>query len=276
MKLSAPVQKRLLQYTDFFFDKRPQPFPGEARLRTCKIVSHRGEHDNIAIYENSIQAFDLALERGIWGIEFDVRWTKDLHPVVIHDPDLKRVFKLDLKICELTRKELNSLCPAIPSLSEVIQKYSKKLHLMVEIKAESYPDPQQQNKIFNDCFAGLEPEVDFHLLSLTPEMFDQITFVPASAFLLVATLNLNQLSELAFVKDYGGVAGHYLLLTNAILAKHRKKGQKVGTGYPGSQNCLFREINRGIEWIFSNNAGELQAVINRLSSAHPKIENDTN
>ena len=265
MKLSAPVQKRLMQCTDFIFSKRPQPFPGEDRLRTCKIVSHRGEHDNTSICENTIRAFDLALEQGIWGIEFDVRWTKDLHPVVIHDPDLKRVFNLDFKICEMTRKELNSHCPAIPSLSEVIQKYGEKLHLMVEIKAEAYPDPQQQNNIFNDCFANLTPQEDYHLLSLAPEMFDQITFAPKSAFLLVATMNLSQLSELALAKDYRGVAGHYFLLTNAILAKHYEKGQKVGSGYPGSKNCLFREINRGIEWIFSNNAGELQAVVNKLT-----------
>jgi len=48
------------------------------------------------------------------------------------------------------------------------------------------------------------------------------------------------------------------------LKKHRQKDQRVGTGYPGSKNCLLREVNRGVEWIFSNNAGELQEIINRL------------
>ncbi len=266
MKLSPSVEKRLLQCSDFFFKIRPQPFPGQDRLRECKIVSHRGEHDNITIYENTIEAFDLASERGIWGIEFDVRWTKDLHPVVIHDPDLKRVFDLDIKIGEVTRQELKLRCPAVPSLAEVIQNYGKKLHLMIELKAESYPDPEQQNTIFKDCFSPLKPQSDYHLMSLAPEIFDLITFVSASTFIAIAMLNLSQLSKLSIKKDYTGVAGHYLLLNNATLARHHKKGQKVGTGYPGSKNCLFREINRGVEWIFSNNAGELQAIVNKLTS----------
>ena len=97
-------------------------------------------------------------------------------------------------------------------------------------------------------------------------MFDLITFVPASTFIPIATLNLPQISELALAKGYHGVAGHYSLLKNKMLARHHKKDQKVGTGYPGSKNCLFREINRNVEWIFSNNAGELQSIINKLTA----------
>ena len=267
IELSEKVERVLIDCIDFFFRIWPQPFPGHDRLKACKIVSHRGEHDNSMIFENTIEAFDLAYEKGIWGIEFDVRWTKDLHPVVIHDPDLKRVFGIDLTIAEVTRDELKSRCRAVPSLTEVIEKYGKKLHFMIEIKAESYPDPERQNIIFKDCFSSLEPRRDYHLMSLTPHMFDLITFVPASTLILIATLNMAQLSELALKNDYCGVAGHYLLLNNTKLAKHRKKGQHVGTGYPASKNCLFREINRGVEWIFSNNAGELQRIANRLADS---------
>jgi glycerophosphoryl diester phosphodiesterase len=95
-------------------------------------------------------------------------------------------------------------------------------------------------------------------------MFDLITFVPPSTFIPIAMLDMARFSKLALEKGYGGVAGHYLLLTDAILKKHRQKDQLVGTGYPGSKNCLFREVNRGVEWIFSNNAGQLQEIINRL------------
>jgi glycerophosphoryl diester phosphodiesterase len=264
MKLSDPVQKSLMQCTDFYYKIRPQPLPRKERLRACKIIAHRGEHDNTTVLENTLEAFDLALERRIWGIEFDLRWTKDLCPVVNHDPDLKRIFKQDIKINDVTLEELKSRCPAVPSLSDVIQKYGKKLHLMVEIKAENYPDPQRQNNILKDCFSSLEPQKDYHLMSLTPEMLDLITFVPASALIAIATTNMSQLSKLALNREFRGVAGHYLLLTNTTMAKHRQKGQKVGTGYPRSRKCLFREINRGVEWIFSNNAGDLQAIVDEL------------
>jgi len=224
------------------------------------------------IIENTIEAFHRAYEKGIWGIELDVRWTKDLHPVIIHDPDLKRVFGIDLTIGEVTRDKLKSRCPAVPSLAAVIKKYSKKLHFMVEIKAETYPDPERQNDILKDCFSSLEPRMDYQLMSLTPQMLDLITFVPASTLIPIATLNMVQLGGLALEKNYCGVAGHYLLLNNAKLAKHRKKGQHVGTGYPASKNCLFREINRGVEWIFSNNAGGLQEIVNRLANKNNSTE----
>ena len=257
--------KVLIGCIDFFYRLWPQPFPGIGRLKACKIVSHRGEHDNSTIFENTLAAFDLAYKRGVWGIEFDVRWTRDLHPVVVHDFDLKRVFGIDLSIPAVTRDELKLKCPAVPLLAEVVEKYAKKLHLMVEIKAEAYPNPARQNEIFKDCFSPLEPRRDFHLMSLAPHMFGLITFVPASTLIPIATFNIAQLSDLAVEKDYCGVAGHYLLLNNAILAKHHNIGQQVGTGYPASKNCLFREINRGVEWIFSNSAGRLQAIANRLA-----------
>ena len=265
MELPAGIEKGLLQGIDFIFMLLPRHSPDPEKLRACKIISHRGEHDNLTIYENTLAAFDRALAQGTWGIEFDLRWTRDLQPVVAHDPDLKRVFGIEITIAAVTFDELRSKCPQVPLLSEVIARYGKKMHFMIELKEETYPDPARQNAIFKDCFSSLQPRTDYHLMSLNPEMFDLITFVAASAFIPIAMLNMSRLSRLALEKNYGGVAGHYLLLTNAILKKHHQNGQLTGSGYPGSKYCLFREVNRGVEWIFSNNAGELQAIIDGLT-----------
>jgi glycerophosphoryl diester phosphodiesterase len=270
MELPTGIEKVLLQGIDFVFMLLPRHSPDPDKLRACKIVSHRGEHDNITVYENTFAAFDRALGQGLWGIEFDVRWTRDLQPVVVHDPDLKRVFGLDITIADIELEELRVQCSQVPLLSEVVAKYGKKIHFMIELKEEIYPDPDRQNAIFKDCFSSLQPRTDYHLMSLAAEMFDLITFVPASTFIPIATLNMSRFSKLALEKEYCGVAGHYFLLNNAILQKHHQKGQPAGTGYPGSKNCLFREVNRGVEWIFSNNAGELQAIVYKLTSTNKK------
>ena len=264
MELPAGIEKLLIQCTDFIFAFLPQPSPGPDELKACKIVSHRGEHDNISVYENTIASFDGAMEQGVWGIEFDVRWTRDLQPVVAHDPDLKRVFGNPTTIAAVEFGELRTRCPDVPLLSEVVERYGQKVHFMIELKEENYPNPARQNVIFKDCFASLQPQKDYHLMTLTPGMFDLITFAPSSCYIPIATLNMSSFSNLALEKKYRGVAGHYLLLTRAILGKHRENGQQVGTGYPASRNCLFREVNRGVEWIFSNNAGELMKIINSL------------
>ena len=266
MEIPAGIEKALIRCIDFIFMLLPRPAPEPHTLKACKIVSHRGEHDNISVYENTFAAFDRALEPGIWGIEFDVRWTRDLQPVVAHDPDLKRVFGIETTIAAVEFDELRVLCPQVPLLSEVVANYGQKMHFMIELKKESYPDPARQNAIFKDCFSSLQPGKDYHLMTLTPGMFDLITFAPPSSFIPIATLDMANFSRLALEKNYRGVAGHYLLLTSAILRKHHQKGQQVGSGYPASKNCLFREINRGVEWIFSNNAGKLMAIINRLTN----------
>jgi glycerophosphoryl diester phosphodiesterase len=263
MKLFSYVENGLERVVDSFYKLWPQPFPGNERLKNCKIISHRGEYDNQTVFENTLPAFDNACAAGVWGLEFDIRWTRDLAPVVIHDPELKRVFNIDLKVRDEKLAVLRARCPQIPMLSEVIQKYGRRFHLMVEIKEEAYPDPARQNQILQDSFAALQPQADYHLISLTPKMLDLITYVPASTFLPIALWNLSRFSNLALEKKMEGLTGHYFLLNNSILSKHLARGQRVGTGYPGSKNCLFREINRGVEWVFSNNAAELQAIVRR-------------
>jgi glycerophosphoryl diester phosphodiesterase len=53
------------------------------------------------------------------------------------------------------------------------------------------------------------------------------------------------------------------------LKKHQTQNQRIGTGYIHSKNCLFRELNRGVEWIFSNHAVKLQSMCNSLLKDKP-------
>ena len=50
-------------------------------------------------------------------------------------------------------------------------------------------------------------------------------------------------------------------ILDRLKARHAAQGQRLGTGFPASKNCLFRELNRGIEWVFTNNAVALQRII---------------
>jgi glycerophosphoryl diester phosphodiesterase len=262
MNLNIWVEDRILQAVDLIYEKLPQPVPDANQLNQCKIISHRGEYDNRSVFENTVAAFDRVSDAAVWGIELDIRWTKDLIPVVFHDADLRRVFGSDIRINQMTLTELNMHSPLIPALSEVIQRYGKKLHLMVELKKEAYPDPAYQANVLKDLFRSLTPQDDFHFISLRPEMFMLIDFVASSTFIPSARLNVKQLSGQALANNFGGIAGHYVLITDTLLKKHHLQKQHVGTGYICSQNCLFRELNRGVEWIFTNHAVKLQSICN--------------
>jgi len=258
------TEKLFYWIIDSFFANLPQPLPQKERLRQCKIVSHRGEYDNKTVFENTIPAFDRVRDQGVWGTELDIRWTKDLQPVVFHDKDLRRLFRSNLDINRATKTELKKDFPLIPSLEEVIQRYGKTLHLMVEIKKEDYPDPVYQNQVLKDLFSPLTPQNDFHFLSLYPEMFNLIDFIPTQTFLSIAELNVHTISKMTIQKNYKGILSHYLLITDALIKKHHAEKQEVGTGWIGSKNSLFRELNREVKWLFSNNAVKLQLICNSL------------
>lgn len=262
MRIPFWMGNSLIKFADRIFKHITRPRPDLQQLRRCKIVSHRGEHDNQHVFENTIAAFDRVQAHGAWGIELDVRWTRDLLPVVFHDKNTQRLFQNGTEICRVTFAELNAAFPLIPKLEDVIERYGVTMHLMVEIKEEFYPDSLYQNRVLKEIFKQLQPVKDYHLISLAPQVFDLIDFVPAPAFLPVAELNVKHMSKMAVEKKYGGLLGHYALLNHKILKKHHSLGQKVGTGFIESKNCLFRELNRHVEWLFTNNTVELQAILN--------------
>lgn len=258
------LEQFFIRSMDLIFEKWPRPFPNKEKLRQCKIISHRGIHDNRSVLENTMEAIEGVKRAKIWGVEIDVRWTKDLVPIVIHDRTMERFFDWPVRVSERKFSEIRNRFPVIPSLKEVVDNYGKHLHLMVEIKEEPYPDPVYQNRVLKDIFKELEPGKHFHLISLNPDMFDVIRFVSGKVCLLVATTNTGAFSRLALSRGYGGINGHYLLVTNGMILRHHEKNQKVGTGFIESINCLFRELNRGVDWVYSNDAARLQAQVDAI------------
>jgi glycerophosphoryl diester phosphodiesterase len=68
------------------------------------IIAHRGASAHAP--ENTLAAFERALEEGAEGVEFDVRLTRDGEAVVFHDPTLKRTGRREEAILALTAEEL--------------------------------------------------------------------------------------------------------------------------------------------------------------------------
>lgn len=261
------IKKIILHSLDIYFSRRSVPLPRTDRLRSCKLVSHRGEHDNREVFENTLQAFEWAYRAGVWGIELDLRWTRDLEPVIFHDPDTRRLFGDHSRIGQLRLDELHRMFPLVPTLDQVVERFGQKMHLMLEIKSEIYPEPDYQYRLLMSKLTSLKPGTDYHLISLSPPMFRHFSRFPSRFCLPIADLNLPIVSKIAIREQHGGILGHYLLVSDRYQNRHGRHGQKIGTGFAESPSCLFRELNRGVEWIFSNQAAVLQQVINKHMDA---------
>ena len=277
MKPSHWIETLYCRTVDQIYRWRSPSVPAAERLQQCKIISHRGVFDNIAVFENTLAAFDRAQSLGIWGIELDVRWTRDLVPVVCHDSDTRRLFQGNIRISETGFSQLTAQYPQIPSLVAVVQRYGRHLHLMVELKPRTFTQPQRQSQILQEVFADLMPGQDYHLISMSPELFQDIHFLPSSTFLPIAQLNVGRFSQLANQHHYGGLLGHYSLIRRSDIIHHRGAGRQIGTGFVNSTACLYRELNRKVEWIFTDQAATLQserlAYLNRIVHTGDEHEN---
>ena len=99
-----------------------------------RIIAHRGIHDNIKVFENTIEAFKLTKKKK-YIIELDIHKTVDNQIVVFHDYDTKRLLDNDLIIENSTYKELSNLKKFhIPTLAEVLKLVDGKVPLLIELK----------------------------------------------------------------------------------------------------------------------------------------------
>ena len=129
--------------------------------------AHRGLHNEKAS-ENSMTAFENAIKKG-YGIEIDVRFSKDGELVVFHDETLKRVCGIDKRVVDLTVAELKEIKlgnteDTIPTFKEFLEFVDGRAPLLIEIKQ----DQGEGNVAFGACQVLKEYKGDYMLQSFNP------------------------------------------------------------------------------------------------------------
>ena len=116
-------------------------------MNSFEIVAHRGVATEYP--ENTISAFQRAIELGADAVELDVRLTKDKIPVVYHYYYLDKITSLSGPIFNYTYQQLSQArflnsprgmdSPMIPTLAEVLESIGGRIRLEIEIKG---PEPE--------------------------------------------------------------------------------------------------------------------------------------
>ena len=106
------------------------------------IIGHRGA--SVDAPENTLYAFNLALEQGADGVELDVQLSGDGELVVFHDWTVERLTDGTGRVADLSLAELQSLKlpeeQQIPTLDEVFETFGARPLYNVEIKVEGRGD----------------------------------------------------------------------------------------------------------------------------------------
>jgi len=127
------------------------------------VVAHRGASAEQP--ENTLRAFEAAVDLGADAVEFDVRMSADGHAVVVHDPTVDRTTEGHGLVRDLTLAELKGLRvrsphgaefgegadqEEIPTLDETLALLSGRVAVDVEIKnipGEPDHDPDRQDVV---------------------------------------------------------------------------------------------------------------------------------
>lgn len=134
-----------------FFSPFDQTFAVETtgELRQVDNVAHRGASGYAP--ENTIAAFDKAVEMKADYIEIDVQRSRDGELVIIHDTTVDRTTDGTGKVKDLTFEQLRTFDAGsfkgeqfkgekIPTLDEILDRYHGKIGILIELKApELYP-----------------------------------------------------------------------------------------------------------------------------------------
>jgi glycerophosphoryl diester phosphodiesterase len=186
------------------------------------IIAHRGASK--AQRENTVAAFERAVELGAHGIELDVRRTKDGVAVVHHDPHFTDDHGNKMAICEV---EAAVLPPYLPTLSEALDACAG---AVVNIEIKNLPheadfDPQYQ--ICSLVLSELEARdvQDWVISSFDRGTLDRMRVLApqiTTAWLAVE-FGSADLDELVAI-GHGGIHPWEQLLTQELVATAHERG----------------------------------------------------
>ena len=229
------------------------------------VVAHRGA--SLEAPENTLQAFELAVELGADAVEFDLRLTSDGVPVIMHDPDVARTtdgsgLVRSLSLAEF--KRLRSGGTEIPTLAQALEMLSGRAAVDLELKnIPGEPDFDPDEELVEATVrvvdaAGFQGDVIVssfnplsiaHALALAPEMATGLLTtdeVPAAAALshVVGAGHRWSLPSVARVLD----------APQGLLERAHSAGVLVGTWVVDTPQLARELVGRGVDAVATNDA----------------------
>lgn len=241
------------------------------------IVAHRGASAEAP--ENTLAAFQKAIDIGADLIELDVHLTADNIPVVIHDNTLSRTTNENrpLFVSDLTLEELKKLDAgswfnkdftneAIPTLLEVLRLERGATGLVIELKATNKADhdlPLAVLKILEENASNQRDLGQIHLASFSSRALKEIqkhtSFYPLYGIAsdektVIRHLELG-LRHLFLAQD---------IATQKKLSEYHQRGISVIAWTVDDPQKMQELIQNGIDGIITNNPRSLTSIVQHL------------
>jgi glycerophosphoryl diester phosphodiesterase len=200
------------------------------------LLGHRGARSTRSIPENSLASFDLALEHGCDGFEFDVRQTGDGRCVICHDPEIQGV--------EIARAGAGDLAD-LPVLEQVLARYRERAFLDIEIKVPAI------GKAAIQCVRTHPPQRGYVVSSFLPEVLLKLRELDADLPLGLICETKVQLTAWDRL-PVQFVIPHYTLTDINVCDAVHAAGGKLFTWTVNRQEQMLRFKGMGVDGIISD------------------------
>jgi glycerophosphoryl diester phosphodiesterase len=194
-------------------------------MQSLLNIAHRGASGYEP--ENTIIAFQKALDLNVRGIELDVHLSSDGEIMVIHDETINRTTNGKGLVKNFTRLELQKY--GIPTLSEILELVNRNCFINIELKGIGTEKPVV-NLIENYIADKNWNYNDFLVSSFDWKMLEEVQLLNPKIQIGVLTED-TILEALAFAKKIKAFSIHpdYVLLTKENVALMQENGFEVYT-----------------------------------------------
>lgn len=227
--------------------------------------AHRGSLTEAP--ENTLSAFEKALEHGARGIECDVQLTKDKQLVVIHDHHFKRLNKQitgrinDYTLAEIKQIDVGSQFSkayageALATLDEVLELVPPDVVLNIEIKNIPIIHEGIEDILIN-CLANHHREDNLIISSFDHVALENVQ-KKAPNLLIGLLFYYRLIKPWEYAKRAGlniySVHPHAVYLSERLIHQFHASGYKVFPFTVNQEDDYIKLVQAGVDGVFSNN-----------------------
>ena len=209
---------------------------------TLLLLGHRGARRYLP--ENTLASFDLALEHGAQGFEFDVRRTSDKQSIICHDPRLNRLV-VRRHTLEHLQASINAEDEAPPTLEDVLDRFARTAFLNIEVKVRG------MEQLVARAVKRTRPHRGYFISSFLPGVLCTLHAVDSSLVLGALAQTRWQLRRWRIL-PVKYVVPHYRLLSLQLMEKLHAAGKTVVTWTVNDPRQMRRAAGMGVDGIISD------------------------
>jgi len=200
------------------------------------LLGHRGARASRSVAENTLASFQLALEHGCDGFEFDVRLSGSGRAVISHDDQVQ-----GLTLSRTTRdQQLN-----LPILRQVLKHYADQAFLDIELKV-----PGLESELVLSL-SRYPPERGYVVSSFLPDVLVALHERKASIPLGIICDTRKQL-KLWPDLPVSMVIPHHSILTKQLIKDLLRAGKTILTWTVNDKRSMLRLWDWGVHGIISD------------------------